>query len=519
MKNPLVLTFDVGTQSARAMLIDTHGEIVAVARRTYEEPYFSLHPGWAEQKPDFYFDKLCDASRELCRENADKLEDVIAVTATVIRDTVLCLDENNKPLRDIILWLDKREAKNDEPYGIIKKLIFKVADMEETAKNQARNSACNWLMENESELWSKTAKYVMLPTYLNYKLTGRLCDTPANMIGHVPFDYKNRRWMSKSELTRCVCDVPQEKLCELIDSGEVIGRISAEISELTGIPEGLPLIATGSDKGCETLGLSVFKDNQAAVSFGTTATVQMTTKDYFEPQRFLPAYPAVPNGMYNPEIQIYRGYWMVSWFVKEFAAAEAAQAKEQGCSVEQVLDSYLDTVPPGCDGLVLQPYWTPGIANPLAKGGIIGFSDIHTRHHLYRAVIEGIDFALYEALKTMEKRSGKKIDEIFVGGGGSKSKIICQILSDVTGLPVKCIQTHEACGLGASMVAFVATGVFESYDDAIKSMVRVKREFTPDEENHRLYEEIYNNVYVKMYPKLEPIYKKIRKIYKRRQHA
>lgn len=516
MKNPLVLTFDVGTQSTRAMLIDAHGEIVAVARSTYEQPYFSRHPGWAEQKPDFYFERLCEASKKLCDENRDKLADVIAVTATVIRDTVLCLDENNKPLRDIILWLDKREAQNDEPFGVIKKLIFKVADMEETAKNQARNSACNWLMENESELWSKTAKYVMLPTYLNYKLTGNLCDSPANMIGHFPFDYKNRKWMKKSELTRCVCDVPQEKLCDLIDSGEVIGIIKKEISDLTGIPEGLPLIATGSDKGCETLGLSVFKDNQAAISFGTTATIQMTTKDYFEPQRFLPAYPAVPNGMYNPEIQIYRGYWMVSWFIKEFGALEAAEAKEKGCSVEQVLDSYLETVPAGCDGLVLQPYWTPGIAIPLAKGSIIGFSDVHTRHHLYRAVIEGIDFALYDALKTMEKRSGKKIDEIFVGGGGSKSKIICQILSDVTGRPVKCIQTHEACGLGAAMVAFVSKGVFKDYDEAIKSMVRVKVEFTPNEENHKLYENIFNDAYVKMYPKLEPIYKKIRKIYKRR---
>lgn len=517
MKDPLVLTFDVGTQSVRAMLINKKGELVAVCQKTYEQQYYSLHPGWAEQKPDFYFDRMCEASRELCDNNQDKLNDVIAVTATVIRDTAVCLDKNNEPLRDIILWLDKREAKNDEPYGKMKKLIFKLVNMEETVKNQARNSVCNWIMENESDIWEKTAKYVMLPTYINYKLTGRLCDSPANMIGHVPFSYKNRRWMKKNELTRCVCDIPEEKLCELIPSGETIGCISKQISEITGIPEGLPLIATGSDKGCETLGLSVFKDNQAAVSFGTTATIQMTTKDYFEPQKFLPSYPAVPNGMYNPEIQIYRGYWMVSWFIKEFAALEAAEAKEKGCSVEKVLDSYLETVPPGCDGLVLQPYWTPGIANPLAKGAVIGFSDVHTRHHLYRAIIEGIDFALYEGLKTMEKRSGKKIDEIFVGGGGSKSRVVCQILSDITGLPVKCIQTHEACGLGASMVAFVAKGVFPSYDEAIKSMVQVRKEFTPDDENHKLYMEIYSDVYVKMYPKLEPLYKKIRNIYKRRQ--
>lgn len=512
-QNPLILTFDVGTQSTRAMLVNKNGQIENTCQTVYETQYFSKKNGWAEQSPDFYFDNICKVAKELCDENKDKLSRVIAVTLTVIRDTVLCLDKDNKPLRDIILWLDERTAKNDEPYPPFKKLIFKLVKMEETVKNQARNSPCNWIMENEPDVWKKTAKYVMLPTYLNYKLTGRLCDSAANMIGHIPFDYKKREWMGKGGLTREVANIPDDRLCELVPSGEVIGKISKEVCELTGIPEGLELIATGSDKGCETLGLSVLGDGKAAVSFGTTATVQMTVKDYFEPQQFLPSYPAVPNDMYNPEFQVYRGYWMVSWFIKEFAAEEKKEAEEKGWSVERVLDSYLDSVPVGCDGLVLQPYWTPGISNPLAKGAMIGFSDVHTRHHFYRAIIEGIDFALLDGLKMMEKRSGKKVEEIFVGGGGSKSAPICQILSDVMGLPVKCIQTHEACGLGSSMVAFVAKGEFKDYFEASKSMVQVSKVFEPNMKNHELYMNIYDSVYSKMYGKLEPLYKRIRKIF------
>ena len=511
MSDKLVLTFDIGTQSTRAMLVDKKGQLEDVCQYNYETPYLSKSPGHAEQYPDFYFDAICRVSKELCARNEEKLKSVIAVTLTVIRDTVLCLDENNNALRDIIVWLDERQAKQDEKFGPLKKIMFKLVKMEDTVKDQTKNSVCNWIMENEPEIWKKTAKYVMLPTYLNYKLTGRLCDSAANMVGHVPFDYKNRRWMSKNSLTRCVCNVPSEKLCELVPSGETIGTIGKEVSELTGIPEGLPLIATGSDKGCETLGLSVLKDNQAAVSFGTSATVQMMVKDYFEPQKFLPAYPAVPNDMYNPEFQVYRGYWMVSWFVKEFAAEEKREAKEKGWSVERVLDSHLDDVPPGCNGLVLQPYWRAGMANPLAKGAMIGFSDAHTRRHFYRAIIEGIDLALLDGMKTMEKQSGKKITEIFVGGGGSKSPAVCQILSDVTGLPVKCIQTHEACGLGSSMVAFVAKGEFKDYEEAAKSMVQIRRTYEPDMKNHELYMKIYQNVYSKMYKRLEPLYKRLRK--------
>ncbi|MEG1551492.1 MAG: FGGY-family carbohydrate kinase, partial [Oscillospiraceae bacterium] len=368
----------------------------------------------------------------------------------------------------------------------------------------------------QPDIWEKTAKYVMLPAYLNFKLTGRLVDSVANMIGHVPFDYKNRRWMTKNALTRCICDVPAQKLCELINSGEIIGTITDEICELTGIPKGLPLISTGSDKGCETLGLSVFKTNQAAISFGTTATIQMTVKKYFEPQKFMPAYPAVPNDMYNPEIQIFRGFWLLSWFIKEFGASECEEAKNLHCLPEKLLDAQLERIPAGCEGLLLQPYWTPGIANPNALGSIIGFSDFHTRYHLYKAIIEGLNFELYSCLKLMEKRSGLKVDEIFIGGGGAKSEAVCQITADMFGLPVKRIQTHEACSIGSSIVAFIAKGVFNNYEDAIKSMVHERDVFLPRNDEHKLYMRLYNDVYSEIYGKMNSLFKKIRKIYKRR---
>ena len=123
------------------------------------------------------------------------------------------------------------------------------------------------------------------------------------------------------------------------------------------------------------------------------------------------------------------------------------------------------------------------------------------------------DLALYDGLKMMEKRSGKQVKELFVGGGGSKSAPVCRILANVMGLPVKCIQTHEACGLGSSMGAFFAKGEFRDYPEAVKSMVQVSKVFEPDMKEHALYEEIYNSVYSKMYGKLEPLYKKIRKIF------
>lgn len=514
MAEPLILTFDVGTQSLRGMLVDPHGNIVHFAQRKYLKPYYSKNPGWAEQKPDFYFGQLCATAKDLLAQ-AGSFEGVTAMTVTAIRDTMLCLDGSCEPLRDIIVWLDKREVGDDHPFTLKTALPLRVVGMEPTGVMQYNASVCNWLMRSEPDVWAKTVKYVVLPTYLNYKLTGVLADCPANQIAHLPFDNKAGKWMKPGALTRPVFNVPERMLCDLVPSGSVIGRVTAEAARRSGIPEGLPLIATGSDKGCETLGLSVWNKNQAAISFGSSATIQFMTPDYFEPQQFMPAYPAVVSGRWNPEIQIYRGYWLLSWFIREFARNEKAEAEKEGKSAEELLNAHLYDVPPGCDGLILQPYWSPGVVNPSARGAIIGFSDVHTREHLYRAIIEGINFALYEGMQTMEKRGGHKITDLYVAGGGAQSAEICQITANMFGLPVHRIQTHEATGLGASMVAFVATGRYLTFEDAIANMVRLKDTFYPNSKEHKLYDSLFTDAYKPLYAKLDPFYKKLRKLTRR----
>ncbi len=506
MDRPLILTYDVGTQSARAILVDKQGSIVDKVQMKYEEPYIRPEPGWAEQKTDFYFAHMCAASRVLMERNQDKVGDIIAVAVTVIRDTLVFLDENNRPTRDIIHWLDARKCEFDDPFPWWKKVAFKLIGMDKGTKIGYRTSKVNWVRLNQPEIWNKTKKIVCLPAYLNFKMTGRLADSPANTIAHIPMDYKKKTWMTENDLTRCLYDVPQEKLYELVPSGDVIGYITKEAAELSGAPEGLPLIATGADKACETLGLSVASPEKASISFGTSSTIEMYSENYFEPQQFLPAYPSVINKAWNPEIQVFRGFWMLSWFIKEFADKDKAEAQEMGISPEELLNRRAAEVPAGCNGLMLQPYWTPDVLKPDSYGAIIGFSDYHTKYHMYRAIIEGICLELYMSMKAMERRGKKHIEEIFVGGGGSKSDLACQILADTFGLPVKRIHTHEACSIGAAMVAFVAKGEFASYDEAIKSMVHEKDVFRPIPENHEVYMNIYNKVYRKIYKNVRPLY-------------
>ncbi len=511
-REPVILTFDCGTQSMRGLLFDREGNIIDKEKVTFTPAYFSRNPGWAEQEPDFYFDALCKAAKALKMRNPEEWEDVIAVTVTTLRDSFVNLDKEGRPLRPVFLWLDQRTAECKEPIPAFERLCFGAVGMTDTAISSRKASRSNWIRENEPEIWEKTDKFLMLSGYLTYRLTGEFTDSHASQAGHVPYDYKHKRWMGKHHIKHCIFNIDRSMLPELVEPGEELGRISKEAAERSGIKEGLPLIASGSDKSCETLGSGAIYKNMANLSYGSAASIQITTDRYVEPQQFLPAYPAVFPNHYNPEVQVYRGYWMITWFLNEFAKEEKRIAKEEKISPEELVNRLLLETSPGSDGLMLQPYWGPGLENPEAKGAVIGFSDVHTRSHFYRAIIEGVGYALLDGLETVSKRAGQNIDLITVSGGGSQSDVICGITADIFGRKVQRAQTYETSGLGSSIVGFVGMKEFGGFDEAISSMVRVRDSFEPNKENSERYRELFERVYKRVYPSLKGIYKEMRKI-------
>ena len=221
-------------------------------------------------------------------------------------------------------------------------------------------------------------------------------------------------------------------------------------------------------------------------------------------------------GFYNGEYQLYRGYWILTWFIRNFCDEERRLAEERGVPVESILDGYLKNVPPGSGGLVLTPHLSPGNNNPFAKGVLMGLSDFHEKPHMYRAIIEGIDLELYHAMKRMETRSGQHIRELYIAGGGSVSDEVVQICCDVFGMPVKRIQTHEASSIGSSLAAFVAMNEFASYDEACKAMVHDKDVFVPDPANHKVYMDLYDSVYKYIEKDNTKLFRRLRKFGKER---
>lgn len=508
-----VLSIDCGTQSIRALIFDKKGTLLAKSKQEFK-PYFSVNSGWAEQEATFYWDTICSACNDLKEKYADLWEGLIAVSVTTQRDTCVVVDKKGKALRPAILWLDQRMAECEEPMPRVYRMMVKTINMTYEIESYRKKFKANWIKENEPEIWAKTYKYLLLSGYINLRLTGEFVDSIASQIGHIPFDFKNKKWASKYDIKNFIFDIERDKFPKLIKSGEIMGKITKEASMQTGIKEGLYVIASGSDKGCDTLGTGCIDESKGSISLGSAVTIQTTAKRFYEISKYNPPYPAINPECYNPEVQINRGYWMISWFKREFAMKEVLEAKKLNVTPESLLDKHLKKVPPGSHGLILQPYWGAGIKKPEAKGAIIGFGDIHTRVHIYRAIIEGINYALLEGIENIQKKSEVHMNYVVLTGGGSSSDEICQITADVLNRPVYRVQTHETSGLGAAIASYVALGIYTSFDEAVRNMVHYKDEFKPDGRNTEIYSQLYNKVYKKMYPRMKKLYQNIMDITK-----
>jgi sugar (pentulose or hexulose) kinase len=513
MSKTYLLAIDSGTQSVRALLFDLQGNLVDKAQVTITS-YQSPQPGWMENDPEAFWQALCDACQHLWAVTTVPKSAIAGVVITTQRGTTIALDKDGQPLRPAMIWLDQRRADQLPKLAWWWDAAFRAIGMRETVRFFQREAEANWIAQHQPELWAKTDKYLLLSGYLNYRFTGRFADSVASQVGYIPFDYKKGCWAPKHDWKWQAMPITAAMLPELVPAGALIGQVSAQAARATGIPQGLSVIAGAADKACEVIGAGCLTPEIACLSYGTAATVNTTTSRYLEATRFIPPYQAAVPGHYNTEIQITRGFWMVSWFKAQFGLHEQQLAQQRGVAPESLFDELVNTVPPGSLGLMLQPFWNPGIKvpGPEAKGAVIGFGDVHTRAHLYRAILEGLAYALREGKERIEKRGGQRITRVRVSGGGSQSDAAMQITANVFNLPCERPHLYETSGLGAAMLAAVGLKLHPDFATAVREMTRVGQVFEPEPAHANTYEQLYRRVYCRMYQRLQPLYRDIQAI-------
>lgn len=509
----LILAFDAGTQSIRCAILDLTGAVIDIIKVSIE-PYFVPAPGFHEQHPEYFWQKFCEASQGLLARNQALHKRIKVVALTTQRGVYINLDSDGKPLRPAIHWLDKRMADPTKfapfwlEYGLKAVGLYGVVD------TLNRKCFSNWIRQHQPDIWQKTSKYVLLSGYFHHQLTGVVAESRGSNFGYLPINRKDFGWAEKNDIIWYAFPIEKEKLPDIVIQGGIIGRVTRQAALETGIPEGIPLAAGSCDKSCEVLGSGTLTPDIGYLSFGTCATVNAVTTKSVDLLPYLPPYPGAVPGTYCTEIPIDRGFWMVSWFKEQFGQMEVHLATERGISAETLFEEMIRDIPPGSNGLMLQPYWSPDrvYCDEYGKGTVIGFSDRHTRAHLYRAILEGIIFALKDGARITTDKLKFPFTKLRVSGGGSQSHTALQITADVFNLPVEVPRINETGMLGVAINAAVGLGYYPDYESAVAGMTHIREVIHPIARNVELYNHLYHHIYRRLYKQLKPLYKDLANI-------
>ena len=501
----LLLALDVGTQSSRAVLHDRLGAELSIGQAKHA-PLKSPYSGAVTQDPQDVLEAICRASRE-CMEGHD-VERIAAVSLTSQRSAVIPTKADGEPLADAISWLDTRSAHNTPLLSSVPSGLLRMLPDTNLLVMFAGWSRANIFSEWDPEVFEKAQKWLTLSGWLTHWMTGRFVDAAGAIAGVWPFEAKTSSWMGPG-FVRNMLGFREGTLPDLVPAMAELGKLRAEAAEAMGLMAGMPLIAVGGDKQSEVLGGGVPAADRSlgAVSLGTAASVMMPeTRCKKSPTyRYLTNVAAEPNAWIR-EVMVMRGFWMVSWFVREFADQERRMAAESGGSAEGILsERALTEVPPGANGLMLLPRFTPMPDVPNDRGVLLGLTDQHDRLAIFRAMIEGIALDLKRGLLLLERTGGRKMRALRVGGGGSRSDLVVRTCASVLNRPLEQGATHELSALGASICAAVSLGWYPDTQAAVANMTRVAERIEPDPELARFYEGQYRKAFLPALRRVRPL--------------
>ncbi len=448
-----LIGIDNGSQSTKVSVFDERGVVVSEGRQALR-PNDTGGPGLVEHPDDDLWFSIGEASRRAMAEFKGEVADLVGVGLCTIRFCRALLRADGTLATPVMSWMDARVSR---PYVPI----------------------------------DREVRYVTTSSgYITHRLTGELKDTAGNYAGVWPISSDRWEWLDDGEAFSRF-QLPREMLFELVMPGDVLGYVTWEASRHTGLPVGLPVIATSNDKAVEALGCGLRSSDTLLVSLGTYVTSMTTAqRNIVDASSFWSNFASIPHQYLYESHGIRRGMWTVSWW-KDLLGEESTSAAElRGVSVERYLDLEAEKVPPGSDGLMVVLDWLAPTEASFRKGSMVGFDVRHGRFHIYRAILEGIALTIHRCATAMGNETGQSYRLLVVSGGGSNSDVLMHIFADVFGIPAARTAMNNAAGLGSAICAAIGQGIYGSWDEAIDEMVSWQPALAPDSSNHALYQQM-----------------------------
>ena len=494
-----LLGIDIGTSGTKTVLFSERGE--PMASHTVEYPLYQPHNGWAEQEPLDWWRAVCESASAVVNKSGVKPADISGVGLSGQMHGLVMLDEQGEPLRRSIIWCDQRTgAECEEMTRIVgaKKMIDITAN---PALTGFTASKILWVRNNEPAIYEK-CRHILLPKdYIRYKLTGELATEVSDASGMQLLDVKGRKWSSE---ILSLLGIDGSLLAKVYEAPEVTGKISAEAAALTGLAAGTVVAGGAGDNAAAAVGTGTVRDGRAFTTIGTSGVVYAhTSQPMIDPEGRIHTFCcAVPGAWHVMGVTQGAGL-SLQWFRNHFCQAEMETARQMGIDPYVLMDQEAARLPIGADRLLYMPYLmgerTPHL-DPNARGAFIGLSNMHTRSHMLRAVMEGVAYSLRDCVEII-RGVGLAPKEMLVCGGGGKSSLWRQMLADLYQTPVATLTSNEGPALGVAILAGVACGVYKSVEEGCDAIIRTNPAQQPVAENSKAYEPFYQ-LYTQMYPAL-----------------
>lgn len=490
----LLLGIDIGTYSSKGVLVTPEGRLVRqhVVEHAMEVP----RPGWAEQDAEsVWWHDLTAISRALLNGSRYSGRDVAGLAVSAIGPCLLPLDGAGKPLRKGILYgVDTRAHEEIEVLNrrLGENATFEFSGMAFTS--QAVGPKILWLARNEPEVWERTRRLTTASSYLVYRLTGRHVIDRHTASHYMPlFDINKLDWSERySDPVAAL-----ELLPELAWSDERAGEVTEEAAAETGLAPGTPVAVGAVDALSEAVSVGVVSPGDLMIMYGSTTFFILVLEEPVPDRRTWTVAGAF-DGQYNLAAGMATSGSLTRWFRDQFAPDLPKEL-----AYEKLFDG-ASRIPPGAEGLLMLPYFsgerTP-INDPNARGVIAGLSLSHTRDHVFRACLEGVAFGIRHNLETFSA-IGAPIRRIVAVGGGTKSDIWVQIVSDVSQAAQIVPRQTIGASYGDAFLAGLAAGIVRQGD--LNAWVGQGRTIEPSPAHKNKYHEAFN-LFKELYDETRPV--------------
>lgn len=493
----IILGIDLGTQSLKAMLLDTDRGPLDIESEAYE---ISIpKPGWAEEDPNRWWSALKSvlARMKLAQPTAFAAIESIGFSGQM--HGFVALDAEERPVYPAIIWVDQRSKRQVEEI----ESAYSFEELARTMHNHVFTGfglpSLLWLKQELPEVFARIHRICAPKDYLRLLLIGGEAETETSDASSMTgFDFTHRDW-NRDVLERF--GLPAELFPTCHEAIQVAGTVSRSAAEETGLPEGARVVYGSGDQAAVLLGCGLYEEGKALVNIGTGATYNCySQKDVYDARLRVQEFCNAIARSYILCGAILSGGLCMSWMKNRVLGIENYDAVNQ----------YAREVPAGSEGLIFLPYLGGERAPHMdfnASGVFFGLRHIHDRRYFCRAVMEGVAMALKDCDALMSD-NGINCRTIIASGGGAKSPVWMQILADVLEKEVVITAVEEEASLGACILAGIGTGIFASAADACDRFVRLRNErYEPIAENAAHYAQTYE-MYRALYPQLKDLMQK-----------